>query len=224
MQLPYKDDSVTSNLLENPQSFLLTTTLDSVLAGRHPDGQYCIGGDNYIYFDDVNPAPSGAKAPDWYYVPGVPQTVNGVYRRSYVLWREKVPPQIVIEYASGAGKEERDATPKTGKFWAYEQAICAEYYVIFEPDLGRAEVFRLVNGRYKLVPANERGHFPIEPLGVELGVWQGTYRRVTMGWLRWWDAAGNLLPSAEESGAAERERVERLAAKLREMGVDPDSV
>jgi hypothetical protein len=65
MQLPYKDDSVTSNLLENPQSFLLTTTLDPVLARRHPDGLYCVGGDNYIYFDDVNPAPNGAKSTDW---------------------------------------------------------------------------------------------------------------------------------------------------------------
>jgi hypothetical protein len=36
-------------------------------------------------------------------------------------------------------------------------------------------------------------------------------------WLRWWDAAGNLLLTGDE-------RADRLAAKLREMGGDPDAV
>jgi Uma2 family endonuclease len=223
-QLPFKDETVVSNLFENPQSFLLTSALDPVLARRHPDGRYCIGGDNFIYFNDTDPPANGAKAPDWYYVPNVPQTVGGVYRRSYVLWRERVPPLVVIEYASGNGDEERDRTPNVGKFWAYEQAIRAEYYVIHEPDRERVEVFRLVDGGYQTLPPNERGHYPVEPLGVELGIWQGTYRNMTMAWLRWWDAAGNLLPTAEERATAEQERAERLAAKLREMGIDPDSV
>ena len=88
--------------------------------------------------------------------------------------------------------------------------IRAEYYAIYEPDLGRVEVFRLVGGRYQLVSANERGHYSIPSLSVELGIWHGTYRNVTTAWLRWWDAEGKLLPAAEE-------RAERLAAKLREL-------
>lgn len=40
-------------------------------------------------------------------------------------------------------------------------------------------------------------------------------------WLRFYDRDGNvvLLP-----GEAERQRAERLAARLREMGEDPDSI
>lgn len=231
LQLPFKDDSVVSNFFENPQSFLLTSAIEPLLARMHGDEPYCIGEDSYIYFDDTDPPTSGAKAPDWFYVPGVSQTVDGEYRRSYVLWRDRVPPMIVIEYVSGNGGEERDRTPGVGKFWAYEQAVRAQYYAIYEPDNGRVELFRLVGGRYVPVPSNERGHYPVEPMGVELGIWQGTYRNMTMGWLRWWEAAGNLLPSAEERAdevsrqvEAEQERAERLAAKLRELGIDPDSV
>ena len=61
------------------------------------------------------------------------------------------------------------------------------------------EVFRLVGGRYELVPANDRGHFPIESMDVELGLWPGRFLNMTMTWLRWWDADGQLLPAPEEA-------------------------
>ena len=41
---------------------------------------------------------------------------------------------------------------------------------------------------------NERGHYPIPPMGVELGL------RFEDGvaWLRWWDDEGNLLLTGDE--------------------------
>ena len=36
---------------------------------------------------------------------------------------------------------------------------------------------------------NQRGHYPIESMGVELGIWQGRYQNVELPWLRWWDIA-----------------------------------
>lgn len=71
-------------------------------------------------------------APDWFYVPHVPPLLNGVFRRSYVLWQEIVAPLIAIEFVSGSGAEERDATPYQGKFWIYEQAIRIPFYAIFD--------------------------------------------------------------------------------------------
>jgi hypothetical protein len=46
----------------------------------------------------------------------------------------------------------------------------------------------------------------------------------TLPWLRWWDSAGNLLLTGEERAEREKERGDRLAARLREMGVDPEGV
>ena len=65
----------------------------------------------------------------------------------------------------------------------------------------------------------------------ELGIWQGKYLQYELPWLRWWDAQGTLLPTAEEREEQERQRAEqekqradRLAEKLRELGVDPNTV
>jgi hypothetical protein len=79
------------------------------------------------------------------------------------------------------------------------------------------------------MPANERNHYPIEPLSVELGIWQGQYQNMEFPWLRWWDAQGNLLLTAEERLEQEQQRAEReqqraeqLAAQLRALGVEPE--
>src|SRR5262249_15163865 len=160
-----------TNQFEHPQAALLTESIEPVLLRLHSGGHYCVGHDNYVYYADVDPAPSGAKSPDWYYVPGVPPLLESEIRRSYVIWREGVPRRVIIEFASGDGAEEHDRTPNSGKFWAYEQAIRAEYYVIYHSYRWEVEVFRLVKGNYLSVGTNERGRYPNEPLGVELGPW-----------------------------------------------------
>ncbi len=54
-------------------------------------------------------------------------------------------------------------------------------------------MYHLVNGFYEPLEAIERGHYPIAPLGVQLGLWEGTYQNQTQLWLRWWDEQGELL-------------------------------
>ena len=58
---------------------------------------------------------------------------------------------------------------------------------------------------------NERGHYPIEQLGVELGVWEGSYQNLNQNylWLRWWDAEGNLLLMGSERAEQEKQRAEQ---------------
>ena len=78
------------NYQEPPQGDLLTDSITPILQKRHPEGNYCIGRDCGIYWRLPDPpeAPEkGAEAPDWFYIPDVPPTVNGQIRRSYVLWR-----------------------------------------------------------------------------------------------------------------------------------------
>ena len=168
--------------------------------------------------------------------------LNGDYRRSYVLWKEFVAPLIAIEFVSGNGEEERDKTPpsateKAGKFWVYERIIRAPYYAIYEVNSGNLEVYHLVDFSYHKMQPNERGHYPILPLGVELGLWQGSYlNNPDQVWLRWWDNQGNLLLVGKEEAQLERLRTEqqqqraeqaeskaaKLAAKLRELGINPE--
>jgi Uma2 family endonuclease len=222
-QLPDKDGDFVRNFQEPAQTRLLTDSLEPTLAVLHPDGQYAVGRDCGIYWRLTDPPLEGCKAPDWFYIPGVPPTLHGQVRRSYVMWQELIAPRMIIEVVSGDGSEERDRTPWKGKFWIYEQALRTPYYAIYEVDPGRVEVNRLVDNEYVRMPANERGHYPIGFLGVELGIWQGRFENMDFPWLRWWDANGQLLPTAAERAEEAVRRAERLATRLRELGVDPEA-
>ncbi|MGH7224338.1 MAG: Uma2 family endonuclease, partial [Gemmataceae bacterium] len=150
---------------------------------------------------------------------------------SYVLWQEMLPPLLLIEFCSGDGSAERDRTPNEGKFWIYERRIRPAYYAIYEFDPGHVEVYQMVGWDFQALAANERGHYPIAPLGIELGIWEGVYKNVPLPWLRCWDSEGQLLPIDSERADEEKRRAdeqkrraERLAARLRELGVNPDEV
>lgn len=252
-QLPEEDGTFVNNFQEHLQSIILTDSIGPVVERLHPDGQYAIGQDCGIYWRETDPPERGAEAPDWCYIPNVPPTLDG-YRRSYVLWREHFAPLIALEFASGNGNEERDRTPlsvvadgtttKPGKFWVYERIIRIPYYGIYEIKTGNLEVYHLIDFAYRRIQPNERGHYPIPLLDVELGLWQGSYQNQEMLWLRWWDSQGNLLLIGSEQVEIERARTEQerqrtqqerqraeqaerkaaqLADRLRAMGIDPDA-
>jgi Uma2 family endonuclease len=258
-QLPESDGTFVKNFQEHPQSIIITDSIIQTLQILHPDGQFCIGQDCGIYWRETEPPEKGTVAPDWFYVPDVAPRLDGKIRRSYVLWREYIPPLIVIELASGNGEEERDSTPlaglrggeKPGKFWVYERIVRVPYYAIYEVNNGNLEVYHLVDFGYQKVQPNERGHYPIAPLSVELGLWQGSYlNNPEQLWLRWWDLDGNLLLVGQEEAQLQKLRAEQqqqraeqqqqraeqqqqraeqaerkaaqLAERLRAMGINPD--
>ncbi|MDD1434437.1 Uma2 family endonuclease, partial [Dolichospermum sp. ST_sed6] len=71
--------------------------------------------------------------------------------------------------------------------------------------------------------ANEKGHLWSQQLGLYLGIYEGL--------LRYFTPEGKLVPTPEESAEFEAERAtieaersERLAAKLRELNIDPDTL
>ncbi len=214
---------------------ILTSSIQPTLQRLHPDGRYCIGQDSGIYWRLIEPQEQGAEAPDWLYVPNVPPLLNGEYRRSYVLWKEFVAPLITIEFVSGNGKEERDATSvyeekKPGKFWVYEQAVRIPFYTIYEVRKASVEVYHLIDGKYEQIEPNERNHYSIPPLGVELGILYGT-EEIPIPWLRWWEGSGNLLLTSKERAKnaealvfQERLQKEKLENYLRSIGIDPDQI
>jgi Uma2 family endonuclease len=224
-QLPESDGTFVKNFQEHPQSLILTDSIDSTLQRLHPDGQYCIGQDCGIYWRETEPPEKGAEAPDWFYVPNVPPRLDGVIRRSYVLWREYITPTIALEFASGDGSEERDRTPlsrsemgevtKPGKFWVYERVMRIPYYGIYIVSSGVLEMYHLVHTSYERMTPNERGHYSITPMQVELGLWRGAFlNNPEQLWLRWWDLDGNLLLTGHEQVDIERQEKEQALQQL----------
>ncbi|MFB8790047.1 MAG: Uma2 family endonuclease, partial [Potamolinea sp.] len=83
---------------------------------------------------------------------------------------------------------------------------------------------------YESVEVGEEGLL-IPQLGLRLGLWQGCFENIERLWLRWFTASGELiLTQGEEAEAAQvkvtqaEQRAQRLAAKLRELNIDPDEL
>jgi Putative restriction endonuclease len=149
------------------------------------------------------------KAPDWLYVPKVkiPQS----NRRSYTPHTEGDLPLIVMEFISETDGGEYSLNPyyPFGKWYFYEQVLKIPVYVIFHPDEGILDLYRLINGSYKLQIPNDQGYFWLEEINLFLGVWEGTKVDRSGFWLRWWDSSENLLPWGIERIEQERQRAEQ---------------
>ncbi len=84
---------------------------------------------------------------------------------------------------------------------------------------------------YEQQKPDENNRYWIAEINLFLGVWQGTKAEFTTNWLRWWDKSGNLLLWGSERVAQteyqlEQERMlrQKLAEKLRELGVEPETL
>jgi Putative restriction endonuclease len=231
LDLPFEDKTVPHNFFELRQAMLLTSAIEFWLERRRPGFECEIGQHNYIYCDNTTPPTAGAKAPDWFLVPGVPRLLDGVQRNSYVMWQEKVVPAVVAEFVSEEPGGEWDKTPRTGKFWVYEQGIRVPHYVIFDPWRDQLDAYQLVDGRFQPAQSNERGHYSIDSLGLEYGLWKGIWQSIDRRWLRFWDNQGQMLlthAEAEEQARLRADQAElakqQAFAKLRELGFDPEKL
>ncbi|CAO5037253.1 Putative restriction endonuclease domain-containing protein [Microcystis aeruginosa] len=173
------------------------------------------------------------KAPDWVYIPSVKPIASGEIRRSYTPHLEGEIPTIVLEFISETEGGEYSINPHYpyGKWYFYEQILQVPVYGIFQPKTGELEIYRLNQGRYEQQKPDENNRYWIAEINLFLGVWQGKKAEVTAYWLRWWDKSGNLLLWGSERVAQteyqlEQERMlrQKLAEKLRELGVEPETL
>ncbi|MDZ7960579.1 MAG: Uma2 family endonuclease [Aulosira sp. DedQUE10] len=180
------------------------------------------------------------KAPDWLYVPQVQPVAADVIRRSYTPNLEGAAVALVMEFLSDTegGELSVRSSPPYGKLHFYERILNVPTYVTYDPYEQSLEVRCLQNGQYALQPADTNGRFWIPELELFLGIWYGERLCQTMNWLRWWDKEGNLLFWSNEQAEQERQRAEQereraeqerqradiLATKLRELGINPDTL
>lgn len=83
-------------------------------------------------------------------------------------------------------------------------------------------LFKLVATRYEEIQLTDRRHW-FDELNLGLGVYPSVYNGVEVMWLRWTDKTGQLVLNDSESLFQERNRADRLAAKLSALGIDPES-
>ncbi|BAZ68265.1 MAG: Uma2 family endonuclease [Pelatocladus maniniholoensis HA4357-MV3] len=184
-----------------------------------------VASDLNLYYDSRHPL--WYKRPDWYAVVGVSRLYEEKdLRLSYVVWQEGVNPFVVVELLSPSTEKEdlgrnlRVVDQPPTKWQVYEQILRVPYYIVFDRYTDTLRAFILQADRYTEINLEEqRIWMPTLELG--LGLWQGTYQGITRLWLRWYDVNGNWIATPIEQ---EAERSERLAAKLRELGINPNEL
>lgn len=186
--------------------------------------QVFVASDLNLYYDVRHPL--WYKRPDWFAVLGVERLYEGRdLRMSYVMWQEGVAPAVVVELLSPGteredlGRTQREANQPPTKWEVYEKILRVPYYAVFDRYSDRLRAFTLTAGQYQ-EEILEQSRFFLPSLNLGLGLWQGIYQGIERQWLRWYDAEGNWIPTATEQAQA---RAERLAERLRAMGVDPDA-
>ena len=102
------------------------------------------------------------------------------------------------------------------KWQVYEQILRVPYYVVFSRYTDQLQVFQLVGDSYQSAELTE-GRLLIPRIGLSLGLWQGSHENLERLWLRWMTITGELILTPSE-------RAEQLAARLRELDVDPDNL
>lgn len=153
------------------------------------------------------------KAPDWLYVPSVRTQL--AERNSYTPNLEGDVPLIVMEFLSATEGGEYSIKPTypPGKWFFYEQILQVPIYVIFEPNDGLLEFYRLQNGQYQLEQPDENGRHWLPEIDLYLGTWTGTKEGRSGYWLRWWKQSSQILAWWVEQIEVERLRAGQEAAR-----------
>jgi Uma2 family endonuclease len=151
--------------------------------------------------------------------------------RSYFVWEMGKPPEVVIEIVSNQSGNELGS-----KLRDYA-AICVSYYAVFDPLAQLSDrllrVFGLHEGQYhELSPVlgkDAQALYWLEQVNLGLIVKSGEYEGKQDTWLRWCDRQGEIYLTGSELAKQadlkliqERQKSERLAEKLRSLGIDPD--
>ncbi|MBD2312015.1 Uma2 family endonuclease [Desertifilum sp. FACHB-1129] len=243
--LPCSDDTPVDNEDQNFIPNLLLFLLESIWATRN---DWFFGVDMGVYHT-TGVSHLVPVIPDGFLSLGVQRRKGNKSRLSYAVWEENIVPQFVLEVVSKTPGDEYDQ-----KLQIYAQLGVLYYVIYnpyyWQRDRHQPfEVYQLSNGEYQ-----QRIGEPFWMPEVGLGIGRGEYISGTVQRevLYWYDQAGQRYLRAEEIAQmerqqrqvveqqmeverqqrqvveqqmeVERQQRERLAAKLRELGIDPESL
>jgi Uma2 family endonuclease len=195
-------------MADNTQQFRYIMTIQGGIAAlfaHRPD--VFVAGDLLWY--PVEGHPTLRAAPDVMVVFGRPPGDRG----SYLQWREDdLAPQVVFEVLSPG-----NTVPEMARKFDFYQRYGVEEYYLYDPDRGDLLGWRRRNGVLEEIPDMQGWTSP--RLGVRFTL-QGTDLVLYRPDGRRFETFVELDQRAE----AERQRAERLAERLRVLGVDPDEI
>ncbi|MCS6850201.1 MAG: Uma2 family endonuclease [Gemmataceae bacterium] len=202
--LPDSDDKP----METPwHRYCMMLLIDALATHWESRSDVYIGGNNFVYFSMQQIMSEDFLGPDFFCV------THGVDRlkprRFWAVWDEGGRyPDLIIELTSPATAR-RDRVEKKA---LYQNIFRTPEYFCFDPDTQRLEGWRLHGDQYVDIPADARGWMWSEQVQLWLGTWTGSYFGMPATFLRFYDAAGQVVPTQGEAARsqadAERQRAE----------------
>jgi Uma2 family endonuclease len=170
---------------------------------------FYVSGNVTIYYSPNQRKSEDFRGPDFFVVLGT----EGKPRKSWTLWEEDGKyPNVIVELLSPSTADNDRGLKKQ----IYQDTFRTLDYFWFDPESLEFAGFHLVDGLYQPLEPNSQGHLWSQQLQLFLGVRDTT--------LRFFTPQGELVATPEEAAIAEHQRNEKLAAKLRELGIDPETL
>ncbi|MEO0869686.1 MAG: Uma2 family endonuclease [Cyanobacteria bacterium J06642_11] len=210
-ELPDSDDIPVDNEDQNLIPNVLLFLLNFIWAQRK---DWYFGVDMGIYHT-TGAHPRVPVVPDAFLSLGVERRKDEQSRRSYVLWEENdIAPSLVLEVVSWTPGGEY-----TEKLEIYRK-LGVLYYLVYNPSYWQRdghqpfELYKLVDDTYQIQLGEP---FWMPEIDLAIGRYQGTVGGIQQELLGWFTQQGKRYLTPEE-------KAERLAARLRELGEDPDAI
>jgi len=237
----YSDEPPVETELHLEQIMLLIKSLKWLWKER--TDFYAVGNLS-IYYSPHQKKSEDVRGPDFFVVLGTERKI----RKSWVVWDENGKyPNLIVEILSPTTAK----TDRETKKELYQDTFRTPEYFWFDPYTLEFVGFYLIHGKYQPVEPNEKGHLWSEELGLYLGIDQSLLRyftsdgtlvptpeesaemeaeRAEMEAKRAAIEAARAAIESERAeieakrAAMESEKSKRLAAKLRELNIDPDTI
>ncbi|BAY79498.1 hypothetical protein NIES25_59830 (plasmid) [Nostoc linckia NIES-25] len=205
----YSDEPPLETDLHRLQMTLLIQCLEWWWQNRN---DFYTSGNLTIYYSPRQLKSENFRGPDFFVVMGTERKP----RKSWVVWEEDGKyPNVIVELLS----DSTAATDRGLKKQIYQDIFRTPEYFWFDPINLEFVGFVLLAGKYQPLEPNSQGWLWSQQLELYLGV--DTEK------LRFFTPEGQIIPAPEEvarQAEIEKRRSDRLAAKLRELNIDPDTI
>jgi Uma2 family endonuclease len=216
----WSDEPPLETELHLRQIILLFQCLEWLWRDRN---DFYAAGNLTIYYSPRQLKSEYFRGPDFFVVLGCERKT----RKSWVVWEEDGKyPNVILEILS-------DSTAKTDKGLKktiYQDTFRTPDYFWFDPYTQEFAGFHILDGQYQPLQPDAQGFLWSHQLGLYLGVHQG--------FVRFFTANGELVftpeeeaeqaqqqaEQAQQQAQQAQQKAERLAAKLRELNIDPDTI
>ncbi|MFI5454464.1 MAG: Uma2 family endonuclease [Isosphaerales bacterium] len=200
---------------DNTMQFEWIVTIEGGLAALFRDDPTVFVAGDLLWYP-VEGEPTIRSAPDAMVVFGRPKGRRGSYKQ----WEEDgIAPQVVFEVLSPGNR----FGEMLRKFHFYERYGVEEYY-LYDPDEGSLEGWVRAEGLLKQVPDTAGFESPRLKVRFELGEGSNDLKIIGPDGQRFatYVELVEQREAARQRADEQAQRADRLAARLRELGVEPD--